>query len=487
MKRLLQRTILCLLVFALLLPCIALAEAPYELVIETVTLGESYPDIPIVEEAINAITVPAINVGVRILNVAIHQHERLIPQMINSREKVDLVMVGLTLPLTDMVTAGMLKPLDELMPLCPDIEALFGEQLEAGRLNGVLYAIPEDAYTAQAGGFVYNRQMADELGISVPDPLSFEQCSEIFETIKARLPGVYGTSFGPGDVPGIMYLHDMENYGSVSYAYGVTFLPFESRRIVNLYASQPFRNYLIQNREWMKRGYAVPDSMTSGILNQEYMAAGEIFGMTTNYSPIELPTQQALYPFPIDIVRITKPMRSTSAIQERMWGIPVTCEAPHKAMEFLNLIFADSRLANLLTYGTEGHNYKFIDDDVITYADGVDPAHPGYGRVFSRFGDQMKLWQWQDSGPDFRNELADFNAEALDSLMLGYTFDTSPVALEVAAVNEVIASWLPPLECGLVADVDAGLSEFNARLSEAGIERIIAENQRQLDAWLASG
>ena len=490
MKKLLNNGFVCLMIAAILLACApqeVLAEAPYEIVIETVTFGASYADIPAVEEAINAITVPAIHARVRILNVGIHQHERKIPQMINTREKIDLVMVGLTLPLSSMVSAGMLMPLDALMDeYGADIEALLGGQLDAGRMHGTLYAIPADAYTAQAGGFVYNKQMADELGIEVPDPLTFEALTQIFGIVQENLPGVYGTSYGSGDVSSVMFLNNMESYGSNTYAYGVTFHQYDSTRIVNLYTSPLFRNHLLQQRKWMEQGYVVPDSMISGILSQEYMAAGEIFGMATSYSPIEMPTQQSSYPFPIDIVKITKPARSTSAIQVRMWGIPVTCENPDKSMEFLNMMYANADLANLLSNGIEGLNYKFVDENVITYADGVDPVNPGYGRVFSRFGDQMMLYQWLPATSDYHAELAAFNESALDSLTLGYTFDAEPVAAEVAAVNEVIALYLPPLECGLVDDVDAALVELNAQLENAGMDRIIAENQRQLDQWLSS-
>lgn len=488
MKKLFRNSLVCLLIAALLLACAAqtaFAEAPCEIVIETVTLGAPYADIPAVEDAINAITVPAINVRVRILNVGIAQHERRITQMINTREKVDLVMVGLTLPMSSMVAAGMLLPLDAPLAVYgADIESLMDGQLDAGRLHGALYAIPADAYTAQAGGFVYNKQMADELGIEVPDPLTFEELTRIFGIVREKLPGVYATSFGTGNIPSVMFLNNMESYDSYTHCYGVTFHQYDSTRIVNLYASQLFRRHLMQQREWMKQGYVVPDSMTSGILSQEYMAAGEIFGMVTNYSPIEAPTQQSNSSFPIEIVKITRPARSTSAIQERMWGIPVSCENPEKAMEFLNLMYANADVANLLSNGIEGLNYKFVDENVITYADGVDPANPGYGRVFSRFGDQMKLYQWLPATPNYQAELAEFNESALDSRSLGYTFDPDPVAAEVAAVNEVIALYLPPLECGLVDDVDTAIAEFNTQLENAGIDRIIAENQRQLDMWL---
>ena len=265
----------------------------------------------------------------------------------------------------------------------------------------------------------------------------------------------------------------------------MTLRQYENTEIVNLFATEEFREYALRHKDWISKGYAPSDSMTSGVLANEYMAAGKMFGMTSNYSPVEAPTQQANYTFPIGMVEITKPVSSTSGIQERMWGIPVTCKNPEKTMEFLNLMFANPDVANLLSNGIEGLNYKFVDTGIVTYADGVDPAAPGYARIFSRFGDQMKVYQWEPATASYYEELAAYNKNALNSLTLGYSFNSESVATEVAAVNAVIAQYLPALECGMVDDVDEALAVFNQQLEKAGLSQIIEENQRQLNEWMS--
>ena len=249
---------------------------------------------------------------------------------------------------------------------------------------------------------------------------------------------------------------------------------------------EQFREYALRHKDWVDKGYVPNDSMTSGILANEYIASGTVFGMTTNYSPLEAPTQQANYTFPIGMAEITKPVNSTSGLQERMWGIPVTCENPEKAMAFLNLMFANAEVANLLSNGIEGLNYQFSGEGIVTYADGVDPAAPGYARIFSRFGDQMKVYQWEPATPEIYEELAAFNENAMNSLTLGYSFNSENVATEVAAVTTVITQYLPALECGMVDDVDAAIATLNEELEKAGLSRIIEENQRQLNEWMAN-
>lgn len=139
MKKLASLLLALSLIFGLV--SFSYAEEPYEVVIETVTFGAEYADIPAIEEAINAITVPAINVSVKILNVGIPEHAQKISMMIAGGEKIDLVMAGLTMPMVNMAVDGMLLPLDELLASQgADIQALFGDKLEAGKVNGTLYA-----------------------------------------------------------------------------------------------------------------------------------------------------------------------------------------------------------------------------------------------------------------------------------------------------------------------------------------------------------
>ena len=68
--------------------------------------------------------------------------------------------------------------------------------------------------------------------------------------------------------------------------------------------------------------------------------------------------------------------------------------------------------------------------------------------------------------------------------MYGYKFDASSVETEQSTVKNVIAKYLTQLEYGTV-DVDTVLPEFLKDLENAGMNKIIEENQRQLNEWLA--
>lgn len=58
-------------------------------------------------------------------------------------------------------------------------------------------------------------------------------------------------------------------------------------------------------------------------------------------------------------------------------------------MEFLNLMYSNAEISNLLMNGIEGKEYEKISDHIITYPDNVSADNIGYSRYFSVFGDFM--------------------------------------------------------------------------------------------------
>ena len=50
-------------------------------------------------------------------------------------------------------------------------------------------------------------------------------------------------------------------------------------------------------------------------------------------------------------------------------------------------------------------------------------------------------------------------------------------------ISNVMGEYIASLEYGFV-DVDTVLPQFNQALKNAGIDKVIAENQKQFDEWL---
>lgn len=461
-------------------------EPPYEVIIQTITFGSKMDDLPLVEEAINAISLPAINCTVKLQVLAIPTFNTETSLKIADGEKIDLATVGLTTNLSSMVSAGMLLPIgDQLAAKGQDLTAMFGDMLKAGQIDGVQYAIPADPYPAAGFALMYNKDIAKKYNIEIPQKIGFAEMDIILAQLKAADPALFGyTSYAT--LTGSGYFYNIGAYGdTANLAYGVTLNPDTNNKIINWYASPEYRTYCLKMKEWEEKGFIPSDSLTNLMSASNLLKAGTIFSCGTFFSPRELVAQAKSYSFELGMAETIPAMISNETLKEIMWGIPVTSKNPEKTMEMLNLMYTNSDIGNLLCNGIEGRQYVAVSENVIRLPDGVKAGNSGYYKTFSRFGDTMKIKQFVPATESFYDDLKAYNDSAKRTLNIGYSFNTESVSSEVAAVTNVIAEFRPALECGVAGDVDAALEKFTKALDDAGYGKIIAENQRQLDEWLS--
>ena len=68
--------------------------------------------------------------------------------------------------------------------------------------------------------------------------------------------------------------------------------------------------------------------------------------------------------------------------------------------------------------------------------------------------------------------------------LLGFNFDPTPVMNKIAALKNVKEEFYPPLMTGTVDPVE-NLPKANQKFKDAGLDKVMAEMQRQFDAWRA--
>ena len=65
---------------------------------------------------------------------------------------------------------------------------------------------------------------------------------------------------------------------------------------------------------------------------------------------------------------------------------------------------------------------------------------------------------------------------------MGFNFNPEPVKTEMANVSAVYKELADPVLSGKV-DPAVALPELQGRLEEAGVQKVLEEAQKQLDAW----
>jgi putative aldouronate transport system substrate-binding protein len=148
------------------------------------------------------------------------------------------------------------------------------------------------------------------------------------------------------------------------------------------------------------------------------------------------------------------------------------------ALRFLNLVNTDKTVGNLLRHGIEGEHYKKsggrIEQTGKSY--GYDMGWQ-FGSVFNQ--------DWVNTYPaDIAEAYEKWNAQAVDNLLLGYTFDDSNFKNQIAALTNVVKQYSDPLVLGTV-DQNQTLPTFLQALKENGVDDLLKEEQKQVDAYLS--
>lgn len=457
------------------------------IVIENITQDPEPADTSGLEAAINEITVPAVNCKVEIYNCYIDDHQQTVSMVDVGGLNIDLISAGLVVSLPSLVSDGTVRPLNDLLDRYgQDLLAKCGDLLKCTTFNGMIYAVPANLYPERAMGIGYNGAIAREHGITVPDPVTMEDLTEIGQQLRDTGSGIYLTDQGDGNLSAFHSFYDIESFGEdVNYCYGVIQDPIHNTDIVNAYETDEYRQYCRTLHEWKEKGFIRDDSLLSGKNSQELFSNGDIFFQWTSVSPSaeELIKRRDL-DFEESLVPATPNELTTSGTLEYTWGVASSSLHPDKAVEFLNLLYTDPELANLLTYGIEGKDYRKVDEKTVELIG--NPGSSGrYDSYFTIYGDPSDIWLISPVTGEEKAEIEAFSEKTQPVMTFGYSFDASSVSGEVLAVTEIVSNYRPILECGLADDVDAALDEFNRQLDEAGIDRIIEENQRQLNEWLA--
>lgn len=162
-------------------------------------------------------------------------------------------------------------------------------------------------------------------------------------------------------------------------------------------------------------------------------------------------------------------------------GMNYASKDPEAALEFLKVMWTDVDLYNMFVHGIEGEHYKKVSENR------VEPiADSGYSRSGYAwgFGNQFNAWLIPGQADDVWEQTIKMNSDAKPINTPGFRPSTADVETEIAACKTVRAEYeLQWLNCKTEAEVRAWLTEFNAKLKEAGIMTIVENLQAELDKY----
>lgn len=439
-------------------------------------------DVALIEEKINEYIKDKINATVKLQCYQWGaEYDDKLRQMIASRQEFDICFTAAWANnYMQNAVKGAFVPLNDerdlLNKYAPKTKALLGEDFLTGsQIDGINYGIPTNKEKAHSWGFIIKRDLVDKYGFDLSTIKTLEDLEPMLKVIKEKEPNVYGLEALNGESP--YKLMDWDVVGDDKCP-GVTYNDSKDLVVFNEFEKPETMALLKTIRKFFLAGYIRKDAATVTDYNADE-AAGKIFAATKSLKPGKDAEMSLTHGFEWTQVYITPPVISSRDTMGSLQAISSTSKNPERALMFLELFNTDPYLNNLINFGIEGKHYVKVSDSVIKAGPDQAKYNPGTGWMF---GNQFINYLYESEDPKKWELFEDFNRQATGTQTLGFNFDPAPVKNEIAAVNNLWDKYVPALETGSI-DPEVNVPKFLEELKAAGIDKIIAEKQSQLDAW----
>lgn len=464
---------------------------PYEVVITY--FGTPQEDDALVEAEVSKFFKEKINATVKLQPIASSDYRQRTELAMNTGEKMDLVFSASWLGFFSNITKGAYLELDELLEEHGQgiVERIHPLYLEAPRLNGKLYAVPTNKEITQGKAFTYRKDIVEKYEIPIETINRMADLEPWYELLKEKEPEMIMQYTTAGKVPFMMYETNstFRPVGPSPASVPMFFVDAASTEVQVKTLLDPEIDAINKSeyelyRKYYEKGYINADSATTTTGVADYRKQGKIWMQPTVWKPgsdIELQiSDQNQYEYVSHVVE--EPIVTTDLAAGSMFSISRTSKDPARAMMVLNYLHTDPYVVNLIVHGIEGKHYTKVGDNRI------EPiADSGYGStaLFWVIGNQLINYLKPGQPDDLYESWEKFNNEAKRFPLLGFVFDDSGMKNEITQLTSVAQEY-EILSSGAVPNVSQMLDERNAKLKAAGIEKVAAELQAQIDEWRAA-
>lgn len=445
-------------------------------------------DLDEITAAVNEITIAEIGVEIEFRLVDESEAFAQYSLWISKNERIDLMMLN-GQDITTYISRGMLEPLDALLKENgQDILQLSGEGIyvtEGAVVKGSIYGVSPVADMPGNGyGLWTTARLVQETGFAYEEGhvYTLAELTEFLARCKELYPESYPLGLITSDrkTSAFAWFGGRMNPTGGASDFGVV---TQEGRIVNIYETEEYEAFLRYLRQWYEAGYIYPDAAFTDAYSEELVKCG----LALTYPDSSAPgyEMEELFGEETVCLRTSSVSMETPNGQTGYWVIPVTSGNPEAAMKFLNLMYRDARIANLIQYGIASKHYVVLDVESgrIPYPYGVSRKSTGYYNPLGLYGDRRQLYTFDTKEQLARKQAYIQEVTVNEDNPKGFYFDTDGVNPELAALQKVVEKYVPILESGSV-DLEF-YTEFIRELRSAGGDKVLEEKQRQYDSWAA--
>lgn len=353
-------------------------------------------------------------------------------------------------------------------------------QWEAAKYDGKICFIPVYKDNVEGYDIMARKELVDKYGWDMSSVKSLKDLEPMLADAKSEgLKYPWLTQKTP--MFSRFYINDFDFFTAEATSNWVA-VDKETNEVVSVIQTDEYKEFCTLMCEWAEKGYISEDDVTKTTTDTTTQTKDWAFSWWTDIPVNE--EANARYGQDVTMTLVTDRWAHSTSALGSCWCVTAnsTPEQAKACVDFMGLLYTDSKLADMWTFGIEGEDFTY-------------DANGQVVQTSEKYNHSM----WESASatvvtpvagePANKAELYKaFNGGAKTSPAAGFRFDKTPVDAAFSACQNVFETYGFPLENGgfAAADVEATIAAYQTALDEAGYQDIIAEFQRQYNEWKAN-
>ena len=385
-----------------------------------------------------------------------------------------------------IVNEGAVMDITDLLPNYPALVESIPELVwESTEYNGRRYVIPVMKESFTGGTYIFPKAMAEKVktatGIDIEtiEVNSIRDLGNVTDYLQAVV------DLDPTAL-GVVKTFTFANMMGYDPVYSVVTqgvgLDKSTGKIVDLYATDVYANYVALMHDWNQRGFFHDELAVgnlAGTLMNQWRNAGNYGMLNWVTTPDNLNNAAVRYQG-VEVYgkEIGERQTGSNSMMSSDYAISAKSKKADACLKLIELILTDPVMGDLFAYGIEGVNYSRNADGSVTKI-----ADSGYTYEVWMATSVFNASLTDLESANKKELYAADNAAAVAAPTMGFRFDSESVSAEVSALSNVASQYTHLMEYGFY-DPAEYLPSFIADRQAAGVDKVIAEMQVQYDAWL---
>lgn len=345
----------------------------------------------------------------------------------------------------------------------------------ASAFNGKNYFVPCFKESAEGYNIMFRTELVEKYGWDIA---AVKRLTDLEPILADCLSEGLKYSFLTQKTPlfNRLYLDQYDFFSSDSFIA----VDKATDEVVNTVTSEAYKEFATIMGDWAVKGYVSEDDLTK--TTPDTTSQTQDWGVALWTDVPNNGEADTRYGQSVEMTKITKNWVMSNTTLGSCFAICANTseEKAAAAIKFLGLLYTDSKVADLFTYGIEGVDYTRESTGTITKTDAKLYDHSAWEST------SVEIVSLVTGEPDNKIELyKNFNDTSVSSIAAGFRFDKSSVDAEYSACVQVFNEFGYALENGGFepAAVPETIAAYQQALDDAGYQKIFEEAQKQYNEW----